>query len=65
MTDCEGSIAVGAKVDAEMRDFLDDDADALGKYRADVIREALVQYVNLRCADFQCPHCNSAVSIQP
>lgn len=65
MHECEGSIPVTAKVDSEMRESLDDDAEALGLYRADVIREALCQYVDLRRADFECPHCHNEVQIQP
>jgi len=65
MTDCKGSIPVTAKVDRDTRDLLDSDADTLGQYRADVVREALSQYVDLRCADFECPHCENHIQIQP
>lgn len=65
MTDCKGSHPVTAKVDGEMRDLLDEDAETLGRYRADVLREALDQYAALRRADFRCPHCENSIQLKP
>jgi predicted transcriptional regulator len=64
MTDCKGSLPVTAKVDGETKDLLDEDAEMLGKYRADVVREALGQYVDLRRADFDCPHCENSIQLR-
>lgn len=65
MSDCKGKVPVTAKVNAEMRDLLDEDAEALGVYRAEVARQAFDTYRDLREGDFHCPHCSNAVSIEP
>ena len=65
MAHCKGKHAVTAKVDAEMRESLDRDADRLGDFRADRVRDALSLYLKLRRAEFECPHCQKAIEIQP
>jgi hypothetical protein len=65
MTDCKGKHPVTAKVDAETRESLDRDADRLSDFRADRVRDALSVYLQLRRAEFQCPHCEKAIQIQP
>jgi hypothetical protein len=65
MSDCKGKIPVTAKVDAVMRDRLDRDAERLGVYRAEVAREAFDVYRLLREAEFQCPHCDNEIQIEP
>ena len=64
MADCKGTHPVTAKVDGEMRDTLDEDAEHLGVYRAEVVRESLDLYVALRQADFQCPSCGEPIKIE-
>jgi hypothetical protein len=64
MSECKGRIAVSTKIDAEMRDFLDDDAERFGVYRAEVAREAFDVYRKLRCAQFGCPHCGQPIQIE-
>lgn len=54
-----------AKVDGEMRESLDRDADRLGDFRADRIREALTVYLELRRAEYDCPHCGEPIQIGP
>lgn len=61
----EGNYPVTAKVDAETRESLDRDADRLGDFRADRIRDALGVYIDLRRADFECPHCQRPIEINP
>jgi hypothetical protein len=56
---------VTTKVDAKMRDVLEADAERMGVYRADVAREAFDTYRKLRQAEFQCPHCERAIQIEP
>ena len=65
MSECKGRIPVTAKVDAEMRDLLDEDAERLGVYRAEVAREAFDTYRFLRTGEFECPHCGNRISIEP
>lgn len=65
MADCKGTHPVTAKVDGEMRDAVDQDAEDLGWYRAEVVREALDVYVLLRRADFECPTCGEPIKIEP
>jgi len=65
MSECKGNIPVTAKVDGEMRDRLDSDAEMLGVYRSEVVREALDAYVTLRLADFECPTCGEPIKIEP
>lgn len=65
MSECKGRIPVTAKVDAEMRDLIDADAERLGVYRSEVARQAFDTYGRLRRAEFECPHCERAIQIQP
>lgn len=65
MRDCKGKHPVTAKVDAETRESLDRDADRLGDFRADRVRDALSVYLALRRAEFQCPHCSQPIQIEP
>ena len=65
MTDCKGEHPVTAKVDAETRESLDRDADRLGDFRADRVRGAISVYLELRRAEFKCPHCSRPIHIKP
>jgi len=64
MTDCKGQHPVTAKVDAETRESLDRDADRVGDFRADRIRDALSLYLELRRAEYNCPHCSQRIEIE-
>lgn len=64
MTQCKGRHTVTAKIDGETKESLDRDADRLGDFRADRIREAIGLYIELRRAEFECPHCNNNIQIQ-
>jgi hypothetical protein len=61
---CKGKHTVTAKVDAETRESLDRDADRMGDFRADRVRSALSVYLDLRRADFECPHCDRPIELQ-
>lgn len=65
MSECKGRIPVTAKIDAEMRDLLDDDAERLGVYRSEVARQAFDVYRELRYAQFGCPHCGEPIQVEP
>jgi hypothetical protein len=65
MSECQGRIPVTAKVNAEMRDLIEQDAERLGVYRSEVARQAFDTYRYLREGEFQCPHCANKISIEP
>lgn len=65
MSDCKGTVPVTTKVDAQMSDLLDEDAEMLGVYRSEIAREAFDTYRYLRVGEFECPHCENAISIEP
>lgn len=62
-TNCKGRNTVTAKVDGEMREALDRDADRLGDFRADRIRDALMLYMSVRRGEFQCPTCGEPIQL--
>lgn len=53
------------RVDGDMEQLLDDDAELLGVYRSEVVRLALDEYWDLRMGEFVCPHCDNAIQIEP
>lgn len=65
MSDCKGKVPVTAKVDDEMRDLLDDEAEEFGVYRAEVARRAFDTYRTLRQGEVCCPECETAITIEP
>jgi len=65
MSECKGHIPITTKVDAQMRDLLETDAERLGVYRSEVARQAFDTYAYLRRAEFECPHCERAIQIEP
>ena len=65
MSDCKGRVPLTTKVNTEMRDLLEEDAERLGVYRAEVARRAFDCYRNLRRAEFRCPHCENKIQIEP
>lgn len=62
MAQCNGRIPITAKVDADMRDLIDEDADRLGVYRAEVIRRVLDTYRESREDQLVCPHCDGRIN---
>lgn len=54
-----------AKVDGETVESLDRDADRLGDFRADRIRDSLRLYLLLRRGDFSCPNCGDPIEYEP
>jgi predicted transcriptional regulator len=62
---CKGNNTVTAKVDGETREALDRDADRMGDFRADRIRDAISLYVELRRGEFECPTCGNSIQINP
>jgi hypothetical protein len=62
---CKGRHTVTAKVDSETRESLDRDADRLGDFRADRIRDALKIYLAMRRGKWQCPECGNTIQLKP
>jgi hypothetical protein len=65
MSECRGTEPVTVRVDAEMLDLLDSDAEQFAVYRVEIVRRALDTYRLLRRAEFECPHCEQPIQIEP
>jgi hypothetical protein len=62
---CRGRRPVTAKVDGDMEQLLQDDAELLGVYRSEIVRLALDEWWDLRMGEFECPHCSETIQIEP
>lgn len=63
MSQCMGDIPVSAKVDREMLEFLDGEADRLGITRAELMRRVFDLYRESRRETVDCPHCAETVKM--
>ena len=61
MSDCAGDLAVASKVDHEMLEYIDSEADRLGVNRAEFLRRLFDLYRQSRREQAECPSCDSAV----
>jgi hypothetical protein len=61
----KGPHTVTAKVDDETRESLDRDADRLGDFRADRIRDSIALYLMMRRGEFECPNCGEPIHFDP
>lgn len=61
MSSCHGELAATAKVDREMLEFVDSQAEQLGVNRSEFMRRLLELYRESRREDVDCPHCGDAV----
>lgn len=61
---CQGSIPVGAKVDEEMRVFIEEEAERLGVSVSELLRRLFITYRESRAENTACEHCGSATVIQ-
>lgn len=61
MSSCQGNLAATAKVDREMLEFVDSEADRLGINRAEFMRRLLELYRESRRENTDCPHCGGTV----
>lgn len=64
MSECRGNIPVSAKVDAQMRDRIDAEAERLGVYRAEVVRRMLDAATELCEGDVSCPFCKEELQVE-
>jgi hypothetical protein len=63
MANCNGRLPVSAKVDREMRELLDEEAERLGVYRSEAVRRVLDHYAEAREGS-ACPHCGQELHVQ-
>lgn len=63
MADCHGDIPCTTKVDASMREFIEDETDRLGISKAEFHRRLLDFYRESRQGDTDCPGCGSSIAI--
>jgi hypothetical protein len=61
MSSCQGGLAITTKVDRDMREFADSQADRLGVNRAEFLRRLLELYRASRREEIACPHCGETV----
>ena len=61
MSDCKGNLSLATKVDKEMIDYADAEAEKYGITRAEFVRRLLDLYRNSQREQVDCPHCGSVV----
>ena len=64
MNRCQGSIPLGAKVDRNMREFVEAEADRLGMTVSEFLRRLLIIYRESRAENTPCDHCGESVVIE-
>jgi len=64
MRRCQGNIPVGAKVDEEMRVFIEEEAERLGVSVSELLRRLFITYRESRAENTSCEHCGSATVIE-
>jgi hypothetical protein len=58
-----GDLPVSTKVDREMKEYLNQEADRLGITRAELIRRVFTLYRESRRENVDCPHCGRIVKM--
>jgi negative regulator of replication initiation len=61
MSRCHGDISLATKVDRDMNEYVDSEAERLGVSKAEFHRRLLELYRQSRREDLDCPHCEEAV----
>jgi len=64
MNRCQGSIPIGAKVDREMREFIEAEAERLGMTVSEFLRRLLIIYRESRAENTPCDHCGQPVVLE-
>lgn len=62
---CTGEVPLTAKVDEEMREFIDGEAARCGVSRAELIRRVFDDFKQSREGGLECPHCQKEVHLNP
>ncbi len=63
MSDCIGDISIGSRVDKQMQEFLDGEAERLGVNRAELVRRLFDAYRESRREQMDCPHCGDTITL--
>jgi hypothetical protein len=61
MSRCRGNITIASKIDKQMLDYIDAEADRLGVSRAEFLRRLLELYQSSRRENEACPECGTSV----
>lgn len=61
MSRCRGNISVSSKIDKEMLEYIDAEADRIGVSRAEFLRRLLELYQSSRREQEDCPECGTPV----
>ena len=61
MSSCHGEISLATKVDRDMAEYAESEAERLGVSKAEFHRRLLEFYRDSRREKTDCPHCNEAV----
>jgi len=61
MSDCLGDLSVATKVDREMLEYVDSEAENLGITRSEFLRRMLDLYRESRRENADCPECENPV----
>ena len=61
VSDCHGDLAVASKVDRNMLDYIDSEANEYGLTRAEFLRRLLDFYRESRREKLDCPHCGETI----
>lgn len=64
MNRCQGSIPVGAKIDRDMREFVEAEAERLGVTVSEFVRRLLIMYRESRAENTPCDHCGQPVVME-
>jgi ribosomal protein L37AE/L43A len=65
MSECQGDIAIGCKVDKPMQEFIDAEAARCGVARAELLRRVLDDFRESRREQLDCPECGQTVVLNP
>ena len=64
MTRALGNIPVGTKVDRDMREFVEEEADRLGVSVSEFLRRVLITYRESRAEQLHCDNCGYPAVIE-
>jgi len=64
MSNCQGEIAVGTKVDRPMVEFVEEETERLGVSRAEFLRRLLDAHRRIRAGMASCENCRQSVTMR-
>ena len=63
MAKCHGNCTVTTRVDRDMRELVDEEAEKRAIPRAELIRRVLDVYDASRCGNLTCPNCGTTADL--